>query len=136
MDYSELLWLWTERSIAKNEIPNRHARVTAMLKSVILVMRMGASMKKLSLIAGLASLLALSPALTADDGLEFHDDYYLGFSQGAYYGLMLAGVDYNVAWCMKSELAYAAASMGTGGAFQAKIEQMLVDCREELADDE
>ena len=54
-------------------------------------------MKKLSLIAGLAPLLALSPALTADDGLEFHDDYYLGFSQGAYYGLMLAGVDYNVA---------------------------------------
>jgi hypothetical protein len=90
-------------------------------------------MKRLSLAAGLASLLALSPALTADDGLEFHDDYYLGFSQGAYYGLMLAGVDYNVAWCMKSELAYEAAAMGTGGAFQAKIEQMLVDCREELA---
>ena len=93
-------------------------------------------MKKLSLIVGLAWLLALALALTADDGLEFHDDYYLGFSQGAYYGLMLAGVDYDVAWCMKSELAYAAASMGTGGAFQAKIEQMLVDCREELADDE
>jgi len=81
-------------------------------------------MKRLSLAAGLASLLALSPALTADDGLEFHDDYYLGFSQGAYYGLMLAGVDYNVAWC------------GTGGAFQAKIEQMLVDCREDLAGNE
>jgi len=74
--------------------------------------------------------------LTADDGLEFHDDYYLGFSQGAYYGLMLAGVDYNVAWCMKSELAYEATAMGTGGAFQAKIEQMLVDCREDLAGNE
>jgi len=93
-------------------------------------------MKSLTLAAGLASLLALSTALTADDGLEFHDDYYLGFSQGAYYGLMLAGVDYDVAWCMKSELAYAAAAVGTGGAFQAKIERMLVDCREELAGDE
>ena len=39
-------------------------------------------MKSITLAAGLASLLALSTALTADDGLEFHDDYYLGFSQG------------------------------------------------------
>lgn len=93
-------------------------------------------MKKLSLIAGLASLLALSPALTADDGLEFHDDYYLGFSQGAYYGLMLAGVDYDVAWCMKSELAYEAAAMGSGGEFQEKIEQMLSACRDENASGE
>ena len=53
-----------------------------------------------------------------------------GLSQGAYYGLMLAGVDYDVAWCMKSELAYEGSAMGSGGEFQAKMEQMLVDCRE------
>ena len=93
-------------------------------------------MKRLSLAAGLASLIALSPALTADDGLEFHSDYYLGFSQGAYYGLMLAGVDCDVAWCMKSELAFEASAMGTGGEFQAKIEQMLVDCRQVYAGNE
>jgi hypothetical protein len=86
-------------------------------------------MKKSSLAIAIA---LLSPALTADDGLEFHDDYYLGFSQGAYYGLMLAGVDYDVAWCMKSELAFEGAAMGTGGKFQAKIEQMLVNCRAEF----
>ena len=73
--------------------------------------------------------ILMSRALTADDGLEFHEDYYLGFSQGAYYGLMLGGVDYDVAWCMKSELAYEAAAMGTGGEFQAKMERMLVACR-------
>jgi hypothetical protein len=77
------------------------------------------------------AIALLSPALVADDNLEFHEDYYLGFSQGAYYGLMLAGVDYDVAWCMKSELAYEGAAMGTGGEFQAKIEQMLLDCREQ-----
>ncbi len=76
------------------------------------------------------TMLLLSPALIADDGLQFHEDYYLGFSQGAYYGLMLAGVDYDVAWCMKSELAYEGATMGSGGEFQDKIEQMLADCRE------
>jgi hypothetical protein len=92
-----------------------------------------ASMKKLSLAVAIG---LLSTALSADDDLEFHEDYYVGFSQGAYYGLMLAGVDYAVAWCMKSELAYEAASMGTGGAFQAKIEKMLADCREELAGNE
>lgn len=86
-------------------------------------------MKKSSLAI---AITLLSPALTADDGLEFHEDYYLGFSQGAYYGLMLAGVDYDVAWCMKSELAFEAAAMGTGGEFQTKIEQMLRDCRKEF----
>ncbi len=86
-------------------------------------------MKKSSLAIAIA---LLSPVLTADDGLEFHQDYYLGFSQGAYYGLMLAGVDYDVAWCMKSELAFEGAAMGSGGAFQEKIEQMLLDCREEF----
>ncbi|MCH8301894.1 MAG: hypothetical protein IH912_03995 [Proteobacteria bacterium] len=93
-------------------------------------------MKNLSLAAGLILLISLSSALVAEDGLVFHDDYYLGFSQGAYYGLMLAGVDYDVAWCMKSELAYEASAMGTGGEFQAKIERMLVECREAYADSE
>ncbi len=77
------------------------------------------------------AITMLSPTLSADDGLDFHEDYYLGFSQGAYYGLMLAGVDYDVAWCMKSELDYEGAAMGSGGEFQAKIEQMLRDCREQ-----
>ena len=90
-------------------------------------------MKKSSLVAALTMLIALSPALIANEGLEFHEDYYLGFSQGAYYGLMLAGVDYDVAWCMKSELAYAAAAMGTGGEFQEKIENMLDVCRDAYA---
>lgn len=78
------------------------------------------------------AIIMLSPALIANEGLEFHEDYYLGFSQGAYYGLMLAGVDYDVAWCMKSELAYEAAAMGSGGEFQDKIERMLADCREKF----
>lgn len=77
------------------------------------------------------AIIVLSAGLAADDGLDFHEDYYLGFSQGAYYGLMLGGVDYDVAWCMKSELAYVGADMGTGGEFQQKMEQMLVDCREQ-----
>ena len=89
-------------------------------------------MKKWSLAAGLILFVTLSSALIAQDGLDFHDDYYLGFSQGAYYGLMLAGVDYDVAWCMKSELAHEASAMGRGGEFQAKIEQMLADCRDEF----
>ena len=79
-------------------------------------------------------LFAGSPASTAsDDALSFHEDYYLGFSQGAYYGLMLAGVDYEIAWCMKSELAYEAEAIGTGGEFQAALESMLQQCREEFA---
>lgn len=93
-------------------------------------------MKRIFMAAALAFLLALRPALTADDGLDFDDDYYLGFSQGAYYGLMLAGVDYDIAWCMKSELAYEAASLGAGGEFQAKLEQILLHCREEYAGSE
>lgn len=76
------------------------------------------------------AVLSFSPALIANDGLGFHEDYYLGFSQGAYYGLMLAGVDYDVAWCMKADLAWEGATMGAGGEFQKKIELMLVDCRE------
>ncbi len=81
-------------------------------------------------ILGINAVL-LSSGLVADDGLDFHEDYYLGFSQGVYYGLMLGGVDYDAAWCMKSELAYVGADMGTGGEFQEKMEQMLVDCRDQ-----
>lgn len=75
------------------------------------------------------AMLGFAATLDADEGLEFHEDYYLGFSQGAYYGLMLAGVDYDVAWCMKSELAHIGAAIGTGGEFQARLENMLVSCR-------
>ena len=76
------------------------------------------------------AVLSLSAASTAQDaGLEFHDDYYVGFSQGAYYGLMLAGEDYHVAWCMKAELELAASDLGTGREFQAGLESMLRECR-------
>ena len=82
----------------------------------------------------LFALVAALPfaGLAADDGPEFHEDYYLGFSQGAYYGLMLAGVDYHVAWCMKSELAAEGAALGAGAEFQAKLEELLRKCREEF----
>lgn len=84
-------------------------------------------MKKL--LVAIAFIL-LSPGLTAGDSLDFHEDYYLGFSQGAYYGLMLAGIDYHVAWCMKSELAHEASAMGSGAEFQSQLEKMLADCRD------
>lgn len=64
------------------------------------------------------------------DGPPFHDDYYEGFAQGVYYGLLLRGEDYAVAWCMKSELAYEAKALGAGGDFQKKIESLLGQCRE------
>jgi hypothetical protein len=80
------------------------------------------------------SLAVISPALNAtDDSLDFHEDYYLGFSQGVYYGLMLAGVDYEVAWCMKSEVAFEGANIGTGGEFQDAMESILHRCREKAA---
>jgi hypothetical protein len=62
---------------------------------------------------------------------QFHDDYYAGFAQGFYYGLLLSGEDYELAWCMKSELGYEAESLGTGEAFQKKLESMLAKCRSE-----
>lgn len=78
----------------------------------------------------IAFLLLISPALTArDDQLVFHEDYYLGFSQGVYYGLMLAGTEYDVAWCVKAELAYEAASLGSGGEFQDKLDAIYENCR-------
>jgi len=87
--------------------------------------------------AGLV-LAAWLPALTSgDDVLDFGDEYYLGFSQGAYYGLMLGGIGYDVAWCMKTELEYEARSLGAGGEFQRKLEELLATCSAEnpVADD-
>jgi hypothetical protein len=79
----------------------------------------------------IAFFLTCSPASIArDDGLAFHEDYYLGFSQGVYYGLMLAGVEYDVAWCVKAELAYEAEGIGAGGDFQQAMEKILRDCQE------
>jgi len=87
-------------------------------------------MRDTGMIAVLAVLLFVTPASIAqDDGLDFHEDYYLGFSQGAYYGLLLAGTEYDVAWCVKSELAYEAGNMGTGGNFQAKLEAIHKSCQ-------
>ena len=51
-----------------------------------------------------AAVLSLTCRSVAQAGLDVHEDYYKGFSQGAYYGLMLAGEDYHVAWCMRGEL--------------------------------
>jgi hypothetical protein len=67
------------------------------------------------------------------DAPQFHDDYYEGFAQGVYYGLLLRGEDYAVAWCMKSELGYEAKTLGTGADFQKKIESLLNRCRENSA---
>jgi len=77
-----------------------------------------------------APLLALS-AVSGDGTVagEHSDDYYYGFSQGVYYGLLLAGEDYQAAWCMKSELEYEAPNLGTGGEFQQKLDQLLAECR-------
>lgn len=80
-----------------------------------------------NVVPALAVLLSL-PA--GGDEPSFGEEYYLGFSQGAYYGLMLAGEDYHVAWCMKSELEYEAAGLGSGGEFQAKLEGLLDRCRD------
>ena len=78
------------------------------------------------LIAAVAQSLFYRAELRA---VELHEDYYIGFSQGTYYGLMLAGEDYHVAWCMKSELEYEAATLGTGGEFQAGLDALLQECR-------
>jgi hypothetical protein len=75
-----------------------------------------------------ALLACLSP--DAGELTRFHDDYYEGFAQGVYYGLLLRGEDYEIAWCMKSELGYEARSLGTGGDFQKNIEGLLARCRE------
>ncbi|MFQ5547433.1 MAG: hypothetical protein ACE5FV_04015 [Woeseia sp.] len=78
-----------------------------------------------------ASAVLTVPATAEDNGLDVHEDYYRGFAQGAYYGLMLAGEDYHVAWCMKVELEYETKEMGTGADFQRRMEALLEKCREE-----
>ncbi len=87
------------------------------------------ALKTPSLVIALLALSVLPAA--GSDGLDVHDDYYRGFAHGAYYGLLLAGVDYHVAWCMKAELEYEAAAMGAGAEFQQKLESLLATCRDE-----
>lgn len=79
----------------------------------------------------MVGLAPITLATAEDDGFDVHEDYYRGFAHGAYYGLMLAGVDYHVAWCMKAELEYEASDMGTGADFQRKMESLLDKCRKE-----
>lgn len=74
--------------------------------------------------------LSLACRSAAQAGLDVHEDYYTGFSQGAYYGLMLAGEAYDVAWCMRGELEVAARGMGSGAEFQRTMERLLAQCRE------
>lgn len=76
-----------------------------------------------------AVVLSLTGRSVAQAGLDVHEDYYAGFSQGAYYGLMLAGEDYHVAWCMRGELEVEARGMGTGADFQKTMERLLAECR-------
>jgi hypothetical protein len=88
-------------------------------------------MKRWILILLMSFAAGMAPAQTDSGGsLRFHEDYYLGFSQGVYYGLMLGGIDYDVAWCMKGELDYAGPAVGTGGEFQQNMQRMLDGCRE------
>ena len=88
-------------------------------------------MKRRMLVSLAVVLTTVIPVATSgDESLDFHEDYYLGFSQGVYYGLMLAGTGYEVAWCMKSELDYTGSAIGTGGDFQAAMEAILAACRE------
>ena len=77
----------------------------------------------------IALTLVVAPLARSDTSLEFHDDYYLGFSQGMYYGLMLGGVDYDTAWCVKGELDYLAGDLGVGGEFQEKLDSLLDRCK-------
>lgn len=75
------------------------------------------------------SAVAQDSTVERDAALPFHDDYYEGFAQGVYYGLLLRDEEYGIAWCMKSELGYEAKSLGTGGDFQKRIEALLERCR-------
>lgn len=84
-------------------------------------------------LAGLGLLLAWQTAPRAE--LDVHEDYYRGFAQGAYYGLMLAGEGYDVAWCMRGELEIEARGMGQGAEFQRTMEGLLDQCRETYASD-
>ncbi len=75
------------------------------------------------------SAVAQDSTVEGDASLPFDDDYYEGFAQGVYYGLLLRGEEYGIAWCMKSELGFEAKSLGTGGEFQKRIEGLLEHCR-------
>ena len=77
-------------------------------------------------------VLLVAPLARSDTSLELHDDYYLGFSQGVYYGLMLAGVDYDTAWCVKGELDYLGRGLGSGGEFQKALDATLAGCRADI----
>lgn len=87
---------------------------------------------KMTRIAFMSLLLLSWPGRPGaqDEHLGLHEDYYLGFSQGAFYGLMLAGVEYDVAWCVKGELDYEADKLGAGGEFQERIEAIYRRCGE------
>lgn len=92
-------------------------------------------LRKPQMYVAILAWLSLSSFATATNvGLTVHEDYYRGFAHGAYYGLMLGGVDYHVAWCMKVELEYEAEGMGTGAEFQRKLESILEKCKEENSD--
>ncbi|MEX2126074.1 MAG: hypothetical protein WD795_19445 [Woeseia sp.] len=78
--------------------------------------------------AALGLLFACQSAVPGE--LDVHEDYYAGFAQGTYYGLLLAGEDYEVAWCMRGELVFEAKGMGQGVEFQRTMERLLAACRE------
>ena len=67
-------------------------------------------------------------------GDQILTDYDRGFAQGAYYGLMLAGASYDVAWCMKYELEARDTELGSGGEFQKVLDATLKTCRDRVAD--
>jgi len=77
-----------------------------------------------------AAAFAVSPiVLTAqDENPQLAADYFYGFSQGMYYGLMLAGTDYDIAWCVKGEVAYEGEALGSGAEFQEKLERIMREC--------
>lgn len=92
-------------------------------------------LNKQRILLAIVAWLSVSTFATAtNEGLNVHEDYFRGFAHGAYYGLMLAEVDYHVAWCMKAELEFEAEGMGTGAEFQRKMEALLQKCREENSD--
>jgi hypothetical protein len=82
-----------------------------------------------STIPAMTLALIMAPLARSDTSLEFHDDYYLGFSQGVYYGLMLGGVDYDTAWCVRGELDHVSRELGAGGEFQETLDATLANCR-------
>lgn len=84
--------------------------------------------RKFGVIVAFFAVTATGDLGAADEGPDFHEDYYLGFSQGTYYGLMLAGIEYDVAWCVKGELDYEADKLGSGSAFQENIERIFRTC--------